>query len=123
MAANDLALHVDAHAATPPFEQLKQQVTAARDASTVAPGFRLPPVRALATEVGLAANTVARAYRELEEEGVIETRGRAGSFIAATSDTAPKAARAAARTYLDAVHALGLNTDDAIATLREVARG
>ena len=44
-------------------------------------GHRLPTVRALAQELGIANNTVARAYRELEVAGAIETRGRAGSFV------------------------------------------
>jgi len=115
-----VTLIVDPDSATPPFEQLKQQIAQARSDGRYAPGDRLPPVRSLATAVGLAANTVARAYRELEEAGVIETRGRAGSFITASADTAPKAARAAARRYLDEVLALGLGPDDATAALRDV---
>jgi len=47
------------------------------------PGQRLPTIRQLATELGLAKGTVARAYRELESSGIIEGRGRAGTYVAA----------------------------------------
>ena len=49
---------------------------------SLAPGERLPTVRALASELGLAANTVAKAYRRLEEDGLIEGRGRSGTYVA-----------------------------------------
>ena len=45
------------------------------------PGTRLPTVRALAETLGVAANTVARAYRELEHAGVVTTRGRSGTVV------------------------------------------
>jgi DNA-binding transcriptional regulator YhcF (GntR family) len=44
-------------------------------------GTRLPTIRRLAADLGLAVNTVGRAYRELEEAGLIETGGAAGSFV------------------------------------------
>ena len=47
-------------------------------------GTRLPTVRQLAADLGLAANTVARAYRELEADGVIATHGRRGTFVSST---------------------------------------
>ena len=74
----------DPAAAEPPFEQLRSQVARRAAAGDLAPGTRLPTVRALATELGLAANTVARAYRELEADGVVVTEGRRGTFVAAT---------------------------------------
>ena len=67
-------LAVDPDAAQPPFEQVRSQITEQVRSGQVPPGTRLPPVRALAQELGLAANTVARAYRELEHSGVVETR-------------------------------------------------
>jgi DNA-binding transcriptional regulator YhcF (GntR family) len=77
------------------------------------PGARLPTVRRLALDLGVAANTVARAYRELEQAGVIETRGRGGSFV--TGEGVEREAKAAAAAYVAQVRALGLSPRDALA--------
>ena len=53
-------------------------------------GARLPTIRQLARDLGVAGGTVARAYRELEADGVIVTRGRHGSFVSETNDRAPR---------------------------------
>jgi len=102
---------LDRSSEAPPFEQIRAQVTAQVADGVLQPGDRLPTVRALAEELGLAPNTVARAYRELEQAGVIETRGRAGSFV--MGDRAAGRAKAAAVAYLAETRALGL--DDAAA--------
>jgi DNA-binding transcriptional regulator YhcF (GntR family) len=70
----------------PPFERVKARIRDGALSGSLPHGTRLPTVRAFADELGIAANTVARAYRELEAEGVIETRGRAGSFVAWSPD-------------------------------------
>lgn len=77
------------------------------------PGTRLPTVRELAGQLGLAVNTVARAYRELETAGVVETRGRFGTFIARV-DPADAAMATAAHTYVSAAKALGIDKADAV---------
>jgi DNA-binding transcriptional regulator YhcF (GntR family) len=85
-------------------------------------GTRLPTVRALAEELGIAANTVARAYRELETAGVIETRGRHGSFIAARSDSARDQAQRATTEHVAALRALGITDDEITAMLVAAVR-
>lgn len=80
-------------------------------------------MRALADELGLAPNTVARAYRELEADGVLEGRGRAGTFVRSTvtaGQAAPAAAsaRAAAERYAEATRALGLDPQEALVIVR-----
>lgn len=105
-------LRVDGHAGGPLFDQLRTQVIGGIRSGALSPGTRLPTVRALAGELGLAVNTVARAYRELETAGIIETRGRSGTFVART-DPADAAMAAAARAYADATRALGLGKGDA----------
>jgi DNA-binding transcriptional regulator YhcF (GntR family) len=65
-------------------------------------------VRELAGQLGLAVNTVARAYRELETAGILETRGRFGSFVA-RADPADAAMAAAANTYVQTARTLGLD--------------
>lgn len=114
-------LVVDPTLPTPSFEQVKQQIVAARDSGEFPANHRLPPVRHLAAELGIAPNTVARAYRELEASGMIETRGRAGSFITGRAESAEKAGTAAARDYLKAIQRLGLTAADALRLLSRAA--
>lgn len=108
---------IDPHASVPPYDQLKQAVIADVDAGKLAAGTKLPTVRALAAELGLAPNTVARAYRELEALGVLDTRGRSGTFV--SGDGVERAAREAAAAYLARLADLGLTRADAIALLTE----
>ncbi len=107
---------VDPAGAMPPFDQVKQQIADQVADGRLQPGERLPTVRALAERLELAPNTVARAYRELEAAGVVDTRGRSGTFVA--GDEVTSEARAAAAAYADRARALGLSDDDAVALLR-----
>ncbi|UMB70847.1 GntR family transcriptional regulator [Mycobacterium paraterrae] len=106
-------LQVDGRADRPLFDQLRTQIIEAIRAGTLAPGARLPTVRELAGELGLAVNTVARAYRELEAAGIVETRGRFGTFVA-RADPADTAMAAAAAAYLDVARGLGLGKAEAL---------
>jgi DNA-binding transcriptional regulator YhcF (GntR family) len=106
-------VRIDATRPEPPYEQLKARITEQVDSGALAPGVRLPTVRALAGELGLAPNTVARAYRELEALGVLATRGRSGTFV--SGDRVSRAAREAAAAYADRVRALGVAPAEAVA--------
>ena len=114
-------LVVDPGLPTPPYEQVKNQITAQRSSGDLPANHRLPPVRQLATQLGVAPNTVARAYRELEAAGVLQTRGRLGTFVVGTDDSARKEGAAAARDYLARTRALGLPDAEAVRLLGEVA--
>ena len=109
---------LDAGSAVPPYEQVRAQVLDAVSTGRLVPGDRLPPVRALAAELGLAANTVARAYRELERSGTVRTAGRAGTVVTAGADALREEAARHAEDYARAVAALGLRADDALALVR-----
>lgn len=98
---------MDTRSATPPFDQVRVGIIDAVRVGRLAPGTRLPTVRDLASQLGLAVNTVARAYRELETAGVVETRGRQGTFVA-RQDPTDAAMAAAARVYADVARALGV---------------
>ena len=74
--------------AVPPYEQLRQGVTALVLGGAVAPGARLPSIRQLAGDLGLAGGTVARAYRELEADGIVTTRVATAPWSPAPSDHA-----------------------------------
>ena len=67
----------------PPYEQVRTQVATMAATGVLPVGSRLPTIRQLAKDLGTASGTVARAYRELESDGVITTRGRHGSFVSA----------------------------------------
>jgi len=111
-------IDLDSTSATPPFEQIRSQVADHVASGALQPGDRLPTVRRLAEDLGVATNTVARAYRELEQSGDIETRGRSGSFV--TGDQVTRKAKAAAVAYLAETRALGLTAAEAMALVRNL---
>ena len=74
-------VRLEPKAATPLFDQLRTQIIDGIRDGRLAAGARLPTVRDLAARLGLAVNTVARTYRELETAGMVETRGRLGTFV------------------------------------------
>jgi DNA-binding transcriptional regulator YhcF (GntR family) len=90
-------------------------------ASGVLPGgSRLPAIRQLAKDLGLAGGTVARAYRELEQEGVIVTRGRHGTFIekARRREQVSRELEAAARSFVVRATQLGADSARAVESVR-----
>lgn len=89
-------LRIDPNGRVAPFEQVRMQVVALVASGELTSGQKLPTVRQFAADLGLAANTVARAYRELEADGIISTQGRRGTFVrSAFLDSAPGNARLA----------------------------
>lgn len=111
-------LAVDHSSPVPPFEQVRDGLAAAVRNGELAAGDRLPPVRTLAAEVGLASNTVARAYRELEAAGVVETRGRHGTFVAAHGSGQAMEAALATSTYARRLRELGIGVEEAVVLVR-----
>lgn len=105
---------VDAASSRPMNEQLTAQIQDAVKAGTLAAGTKLPTVRSLATELGVAPYTVARAYRQLEDLGVIETHGRNGTLVSTHGDTTQQQAQLAARAFADRIHGLGYPSDLAL---------
>nr|WP_219905709.1 GntR family transcriptional regulator [Glaciihabitans tibetensis] len=108
-------LTVDPRSATPPFEQIRVQIIGLITSGAMVVGTRLPTVRRLAADLGIAPNTVARAYKELEAAEFIQTRGRAGSFVTARQDTPEYEAMAAATAYLARARELGFSSTEAVA--------
>ena len=103
--------------ADPPYARLVAAIEQQVADGGLAPGDRLPPVRAWAQQEGLAAGTVARAVKELEARGVVETRGRAGTFVRGAGRD--QAARAAAAAYAETQHRLGLSEAEAVAVFQQ----
>lgn len=115
-----LRLTIDAGSATAPFEQVRTQIASAVASGSLGAGTKLATVRQLAADLGLATNTVARAYRELEADGVITTHGRRGTFVSssvldqAAADTgSADVASTAATEYVRTLRRLGYNAQEA----------
>jgi DNA-binding transcriptional regulator YhcF (GntR family) len=113
-----LDIRLDPGSAVAPYEQVRRRIAELAASGGLAAGTRLPPVRQLAADLGLAANTVARAYRELEQAGLVQTRGRAGTVVTARAARVPAEAVQAARRYAERTRALGLSPEAALELVR-----
>jgi len=107
----------------PLYLQLMEQVKHAVETGALRPGEQLPGIRPLAEELVMNPNTVAKAYRELEHEGVIELRHGAGAFVAATTRAKRvtdklRAGQAIVAAAVERLHARGV-TDEEIRRLFE----
>ncbi|SBT51695.1 GntR family transcriptional regulator [Micromonospora auratinigra] len=111
-------IRIDQDSAVPPYEQVRGQLAGMISDGRLAVGTRLPAVRQLATDLGLAVNTVARAYRELEGAGLVQTRGRHGTVVAPGRDDATDRLHRAAAGYAAEAHRLGVPPDRALALVR-----
>lgn len=76
-----MILVVDPSHPLPSYEQVREQIVRMIVSGTLAAGTRLPTIRQLANDLGLAKGTIERAYEQLEAESMIETRGRHGTFV------------------------------------------
>lgn len=76
------AVQIDLRSPVPPFEQIRARIADLVAAGELPAGTRLPSVRALAGDLGIAPNTVVRAYRELEADGVVRTARGKGTVVA-----------------------------------------
>ncbi|MDT9689695.1 GntR family transcriptional regulator [Streptomyces sp. P9(2023)] len=115
------AVRVDTASAVPPYEQIRSQLAALIGGGRLPEGERLPTVRQLAGDLGLAPGTVARAYKELEAAGLIRTRRGAGTRVAALP--APARAEAErltrlARAYVAEARATGADEAAVLTAVR-----
>jgi DNA-binding transcriptional regulator YhcF (GntR family) len=118
---------VDTNSPTPPFEQLRVAIRQLVATGSLPIGSRLPTVRQLAADLGLAPGTVGRAFRELESEGIIESRGRHGTHVK-NAPQRPQASergrriRDAAAAYAAIAGELAIDSDTAIDHVRKALR-
>ena len=89
---------VDPELETPPYQQIFEQVRASIERGELPPDAPLPTVRQLAGDLGVAPNTVARAYADLAEAGWIVAEGRRGTRVAQKIPNADRRTRAHALT-------------------------
>ncbi|MBQ1076280.1 GntR family transcriptional regulator [Micromonospora sp. C31] len=109
---------IEQGSAVPPYEQVRGQLAELIGTGRLAVGTRLPTVRRFAADLGLAVNTVARAYRELEAAGLLETRGRHGTFVAPGRDDATDRLQRVAADYAAEAARLGVPPAAALALVR-----
>lgn len=120
----NLVLALDPDDRTPPYEQIRRQLADLITAGRLGPGDRLPPLRQLAGDLGLAVGTVARTYRELEQEGLLISRRGGGTRVAAATgrSAATDRRRLLAGMTADFVaraRALGFTDDEVALALRQ----
>jgi Predicted transcriptional regulators len=121
--------HVNPHSGVPLYVQIEEQIKTAIASGVLQPGDRLPAVRELALELTINPNTVARAYRELERAGLIDTTPGRGTFVKAAQ--APPMAETERRQRLAGIvrlmvteaRALGFSDDDIVAAVQAALRG
>lgn len=112
-----MILDIEPASPVPVYEQVRAQIAEKIASEQLPAGTKLPTIRALAAQLGLAVNTVAHAYRELESAGLIKTRPRLGTTVASSNSSRARL-REAARDYAALANRLGVPHDDA---LREVS--
>jgi GntR family transcriptional regulator len=117
------ALTVDTGDPTPPYEQLRRQLAGLIQSAVLTPGSRLPPLRQLAADLGLAVGTVARAYRELESAGLVTSRRGGGTRVTA-QPALPDSQRMqllhqGARTYVQQAILLGADPHQILSAVSE----
>lgn len=117
-----LRLDLDSH--VPPYEQIRSQIATMAASGLLPHGARLPSIRQLAADLDLAGGTVARAYRELEQDGVVSTRGRHGTFVEEVRQpsTAGEELDDAASSFATRALQLGVDAADAAAAVTRAFR-
>ncbi|MEV4318505.1 GntR family transcriptional regulator [Actinocrispum sp. NPDC049592] len=115
---------IDRSAGLPAYLQLVRQVREALRLGWLAPGDRLPTVRDVVRSSGVNANTVLKAYRELELSGLVEARQGSGTFVSASLGTASQETldelRERLGKWVAEAHAAGLDNEDIEALVRAV---
>jgi GntR family transcriptional regulator len=115
-----IEFHLDGRSGVPTYLQLVQQVKQAVRLGILRPGDQLPTVKDVVGSLAINPNTVLKAYRELDHEGLVEGRRGQGTFVSSELPSLPpdetKTLRAALRRWLERARASGLD-DESIADL------
>jgi len=116
---------VDPQIETAPYQQIFEQIRAAIERGTLVPDAPLPTVRQLAGDLGVAPNTVARAYADLADAGWLVSEGRRGTRVARKTPAADRRARSnaladAAVRFVDSLRHRGYSQTEIAAEVRKV---
>ena len=118
---------IDHHSGEPIWRQIAEQVKYAIAAGTLAPGEKLPSIRALSGELGINPRTVVKAYEELEHAGLLVMRQGQGVYVNAQRETVPAATRRRlledmARRLLAEAARLGADPDEVLAIVESMGK-
>jgi GntR family transcriptional regulator len=117
-----LDITVDVRSPTPPYEQIRGQIAGYVHSGMLPRGARLPTIRALAADLGVAAGTVGRAYSELEAAGLVASRRRTGTVVTGAPDavrTGEEQVRMAAADLARAARDTGVDAERALVLARQ----
>jgi GntR family transcriptional regulator len=116
---------LDASSGVPFYRQIIDQVLLAVADGRLKPGTQLPTVRQLAVDLSVNLNTIAKAYREMEIRGIVQTQQGTGTFVAARQGGRPRERRKALQDLVDRLiangEALGIPMEDLVEALVERA--
>lgn len=105
---------------TPPTEQIRDQIRGLVSSGQLAADERLPSVRQLAKDLGVAVGTVAKAYKALEAEGFLTARTGGGTRVSRSAATTPRAVLDAARQLAASSIQAGTSLEDSVRILRAI---
>jgi GntR family transcriptional regulator len=121
-----IEFHLEARSGVPTYLQLVQQVRQAVRLGVLGPGDQLPTVKEVVSALAINPNTVLRAYRELDLEGLTEGRRGVGTFVAEGAVPLPpddvKALRSALQKWVARARAAGLDDDNMYALFADTVR-
>src|SRR3954447_26218539 len=121
-----IEFHLDPSTGVPTYVQLVQQVHQALQLGLLEPGDRLPTAQQVVAALAINPNTVLKAYRDLEREGLVRPRPGLGTFVVATLPRTDPAAQARFRKsmtdWIRKARAAGLSPDDIEAIYRTAIR-
>lgn len=112
------AIALDMSSGIPPYEQIRSQLGSLIASGALTPGSRLPTVRNLAADLGVAVGTVTRAYRELEAAGAVHSRRRTGTVVAHNARLGSSAVQSAVARLVAAARTSGMPDDDVLTLVR-----
>ena len=121
-----IEFHLDSRSGVPTYLQLVQQVKQALQLGILRPGDQLPTVKEVVGALAINPNTVLKAYRELDHEGLAEGRRGQGTFV--SSELAPmppddlKALRSSLQRWIERARAAGLDDENMVALLADTVR-
>ena len=113
-------MNITLSGSAPPADQIHDQIRGLVATGRLAAGERMPSVRQLAKDLGVAPGTVAKAYRALEVGGFLASRPGSGTRVSATASTTPLSVLEAAQRLSTVSASTGTDLDDAIRILRAV---